>query len=101
MVRIGPPHVKIPGYAPAQGDAPLRHPLGTINVIFAAPGRTGSHPSRVTSVARHSAEDANPELKRARVEVQPSLSFSDEDMIGTIQPLDDALVVTLRIGGMM
>ena len=27
------------------------------------------------------------------------LSFSDEDMIGTIQPHDDALVVTLRIGG--
>ena len=27
------------------------------------------------------------------------LSFSDEDMIGTIQPHDNALVVTLRIGG--
>ena len=27
------------------------------------------------------------------------LSFSDEGMIGTIQPHDDALVVTLRIGG--
>jgi len=27
------------------------------------------------------------------------LSFSDEDKIGTIQPHDDALVVTLRIGG--
>ena len=27
------------------------------------------------------------------------LSFSDEDKLGTIQPHDDALVVTLRIGG--
>nr|POE97227.1 hypothetical protein CFP56_60332 [Quercus suber] len=35
----------------------------------------------------------------ARVEVRPSLSFSNEDKIGIIQPHDDALVVTLRIGG--
>ena len=27
------------------------------------------------------------------------LGFSDEDKVGTIQPYDDALVVTLRIGG--
>ena len=27
------------------------------------------------------------------------LGFSDEDKVGTIQPHDDALVVTLRIGG--
>jgi len=27
------------------------------------------------------------------------LSFSDEDKVGTIQSHDDALVVTLRIGG--
>ena len=27
------------------------------------------------------------------------LDFSDEDMVGTIQPHEDALVVTLRIGG--
>ena len=31
-------------------------PLGTINVIFAAPRRTGSCPSRVLSVARLSSE---------------------------------------------
>ncbi|XP_050281505.1 uncharacterized protein LOC126722388 [Quercus robur] len=42
------------------GDASSKLPLSTINVIFAAPGRTGSCPSR---------------------------------------PHDDALVVTLRIGG--
>ena len=27
------------------------------------------------------------------------LGFSDEDKLGTIQPHDDALIVTLRIGG--
>ena len=37
--------------------------------------------------------------KRAKVLIQPTLGFSDEDKAGTIQPHDDALVVTLRIGG--
>ena len=34
----------------AQGNASSRPPLGTINVIFAAPGRTGFHPSRVMRI---------------------------------------------------
>ena len=38
---------------------PLRPPLGTINVIFATQGRTGSYPSRVMSVARLSSGDLN------------------------------------------
>ena len=80
-------------------DASSRAPLGTINVILAAPGRTGSHLSRVMSVARPPVENSNHELKRARMEIQPALSFSDEDKVGTIQPHDDALVVTLRIRG--
>ena len=45
------------------------------------------------------AEDTNLELKKARVDIQLALSFLDEDKIGTIQPYDDALVVTLKIGG--
>ena len=75
--------------------------MGTINVIFAAPGRTGSHPSRVMFVARPPAEDSRPEPKRARVENRPTMSFSEEDKVGTIQPYDDALVITLKIGDMM
>ena len=51
------------------------------------------------SVAQLLAEDLNFELKRARVEIRQMLSFSNENKIGTIQPHDDALVVTLRIGG--
>ena len=37
--------------------------------------------------------------KRAKTNVPLVLSFSEADKQGTIQPNDDALVVTLRIGG--
>ena len=50
-------------------------------------------------VARPPAEDSNPKLKRARVEVRLALSFSNENKVGTIQPHDDALVVTHKIEG--
>ena len=73
--------------------------MGTINVIFAAPQRIGSQPSRVISVARLLAKDIKTVPKRARVEVQLALSFSDEDKVGTIQPHDDALVISLKIEG--
>ena len=59
--------------------------------------RTDSCPSKVMSVARLPAEDSNSESKGARKEIQLVLGFSDEDIIRTIQPHDDALVVTLRI----
>ena len=51
------------------------------------------------SVAHLSSEDINQELKRARMERSLIMGFSDEDKIGTIQPHDDALVITLQIGG--
>ena len=70
-----------------------------INVILAASGRTNSYPSRVMSVAQLFVESNDPKPKRARVEIQSVLGFLDKDKIGTIQPHDDALVVTLRIGG--
>ena len=50
-------------------------------------------------VARLSSEDTNQEPKRARVERPLVMGFSDKDKIGTIQPHDDALVITLRIEG--
>ena len=53
------------------------------------------------SVAKQLPEDLHSEPKKARIEVRPPLSFSNEDKIGTIKPYDDALVVTLRIGGIM
>ena len=51
------------------------------------------------SVARLSSRDTNQDPKRARVELSLVIGFSDEDKIRTIQPHDDALVITLRIGG--
>jgi len=53
----------------------------------------------VRSIARLSTEDTSLKPKRAKVNIQPALSFLDEDKVGTIQPHDDALVVTLRIEG--
>ena len=37
--------------------------------------------------------------KRVKMNVPLVLGFSDADKLGTIQPHDDALVVTLKIGG--
>ena len=42
-----------------------------------------------------SSEDTSHKPKRARVERPLVIGFSDEDKIGTIQPYDDALVITL------
>ena len=83
----------------SQRYIPSRPHLGTINVIFAAPSKTGSCPSRIMSVARLSSRDLNQDSKRARVELPLVMGFLDEDKIGTIQPHDDALVITLQIGG--
>ena len=82
-----------------QGNVAPRPPLGTINVIFAALGRTGSCPSKIMSISCCSGENSGPMPKRVKMSVPLVLSFSDADKLGTIQPHDDALVVTLRIGG--
>ena len=81
-----------------QQENPLRPSLGIINVILAAPGRIGVCPFEVMSISRSYTEDSVPESKRGRMQVQLALSFFDEDKVGTYQPHDDALVVTLQIG---
>ena len=50
-------------------------------------------------MARLPPKDSNLGPKRAKMDIQLILGFSDEDKIGTIQPYNDALVVNLRIGG--
>ena len=77
----------------------LQGPLGTINVIFAAPRRTGSCPFRVMSVSCCPDEGFSLMPKRVKMGIPLVLGFSDEDKLGTVQPHNDALVVTLRIGG--
>ena len=83
----------------SQGNAASKPSLGTINVIFVALGRTGSCPSRVMSLSYYSNDECNSVPKRNKMNAPLVLSFLDADEQGTIQPHDDALVVTLRIGG--
>ena len=78
-------------------NAYSRPSLGTINVIFATPGKTGSQPSKVMSVTQLLTEESNKVPKRARMKARPTLSSLDDDKVGTIQPHDDALVITFRI----
>ena len=47
------------------------------------------------SVARLSSRDTSQDPKRAKMELSLVMGFSDEDKISTIQPHDDALVITL------
>ena len=72
--------------------------MGMINVILAASRRTGTRPLRLLSVAQLPAKEPQPKPKRAKMNFHPTLSFSEEGKIGTIQPHDDALLITLRIG---
>ena len=82
-----------------RGDASLRPPLGIINVIFVALGRTKSYLSRVMTLSRHPDKGSSSMPKRVKMGIPLVLGFLDEDKLGTIQPHDDALVLTLRIGG--
>ena len=82
-----------------QGDVSSRPPLGIINVIFATLGRTKSCPSRVMSLSLYLDEGSSSMPKRVKMGIPLVLGFSDEDKLGTMQPHDDALVVTLRIDG--
>ena len=54
-------------------------------------------PLQVLSVAQLPAEEPQPNSKRAKMNFYPTLSFSEEDKIGTTQSHDDALLITLRI----
>ena len=83
----------------SERENPSRPPLGTINVIFAGPGKTGSCSSRVMSVARLFPKDGSHKPKRAKLDWSLVMGFLDEDKIGTIQPHNDALVIILQIGG--
>ena len=51
------------------------------------------------SVSHSSDDELNSVPKRVKTSVPLVLSFSESNKQGTIQPHDDALVITLRIGG--
>ena len=66
------------------GDASSRPPLGTINIIFVALGKTGSCPSKVMSVSCCPNEGSSSMLKRVKMGIPLVLGFLDEDKLGTI-----------------
>ncbi|XP_075663034.1 uncharacterized protein LOC142632534 [Castanea sativa] len=84
------------------GQAP-QPSLGTINVILTQPRGELGQPSRVMTVQNkcgsEGVEESHQANKRMRSSATPTLGFSDKDKEGTFQPHDDALVVTVRIGG--
>ncbi|XP_075655167.1 uncharacterized protein LOC142625381 [Castanea sativa] len=85
-----------------RGNIP-RPALGTNNVILAKLGGECGTSSRIMSVkgglGDKVVEMGNQIAKRAKLSAVPILGFSEEDKEGTCQPHDDALVVTIRIGG--
>ena len=67
-------------------------------MIFAKLGSDVGVSSRVMSmVGGPDIETRDQAPKRAKVMATPTLGFSEEDKKGTLQPHDDALVVTNRI----
>ncbi|XP_075665352.1 uncharacterized protein LOC142635015 [Castanea sativa] len=90
------------GHQEARGNTP-RPALDTINVILVKPGGKLRTSSRVMSVRGGLGDEAvkrgNQITKRVKVSAIPVLGFSEEDKEGRCQPHDDALVVTIRIGG--
>ena len=50
-------------------------------------------------VSGPSLENRSQACKKAKMVAMPTLGFSEEDKKGMLQPHDDALVVTIRIGG--
>ncbi|XP_030930617.1 uncharacterized protein LOC115956350 [Quercus lobata] len=77
-------------------------PLGIIEVIHAASiGVNVSHRRGILSVATpFDAEVINRPKKRPKVN-RDLITFDEEDLEGTSQPHDDALVMTSRIGGFL
>ncbi|XP_030922922.1 uncharacterized protein LOC115949785 [Quercus lobata] len=75
---------------------PLPPPLGVIEVIHTTPRGTAAAKG-VLTVACTEGESPEKRMKVGRL----TISFGEEDLEGTIQPHDDALVVTARISGFL
>ena len=82
-----------------QGN-PLPPPLGVIKVIHAASRGTLVSKRRgvLVVVLVESCKSEQPSKKKLKYTPKP-ISFNDDDLKGTIQLHDDALVVTTRING--
>ena len=85
------------GHGAQQKGNPLPSPLGVIEVIHAAPrGATITRRGVLTVAPKENFSGEQPPIKKIKVGWVP-ITFDEEDLEGTIQLHDDALVVTARI----
>ncbi|XP_030958386.1 uncharacterized protein LOC115980249 [Quercus lobata] len=85
-----------------QRGNPLPPLVGVIEVIHAAPEGliTGRRKEVLTVVPIESRSEVQSLEKKMKFAREP-IAFDDDDLEGTIQPHDDALVVTTRISGFL
>ena len=89
------------GHGAQQKGNPLPLSLGVIEVIHATPRGTTMTKRGVLTVALTENCSRNPPLEKKMKIGRGPIAFSEEDLEGTIQSLDDALVVTTRISGFL
>ncbi|XP_023927698.1 uncharacterized protein LOC112039087 [Quercus suber] len=85
--------------APHRGN-PLPHLLGVIDVIHVAPRGISTTKGKevLTVISVEGNTGVPPPAKKIKPTREP-IAFGDSDLEGTIQPHDDALIVTVRVGG--
>ena len=89
------------GLGAQQKGNPLPPPLGVIEVIHAVLRGTNAAGRRVLAVASTGdCSENQPLVKKMKSQLEP-IAFDDEDLEGTIQPHDDALVIMARIGSFL
>nr|XP_023883245.1 uncharacterized protein LOC111995573 [Quercus suber] len=90
------------GQGTPQRGNPLPPPLGIIEVIHAASkGLTAARKKGVLIVVPvEGSSDTQPPRKKIKLTQEP-INFDDNDLEGTIQPHDDALVVMAQISGFL
>ena len=93
---------RIVGQDTRQRGNPLPPPVGVIEVIHVTPGKpiSGRRKGVLTIVPVEDNPDLQLPGKKMKFAREP-ISFDDDDLEGTIQPHDDALVVTARINGFL
>ena len=89
------------GLGAQQKGNPLPPPLGVIEVIHAVLRGTNAAGRRVLAVASTGdCSENQPPVKKMKSQLEP-IAFDDDDLEGTIQAHDDALVITARIGSFL
>ena len=81
-----------------QRDVAPHLPFRTINVIFVASKRElGSLFGVITISPQSRVREEGKESKQTKTKEEPTLGFFEADKMGTFEPHDNALVVTLQI----